>query len=60
MADIAHSMTDKELEKVERHLSAIYARAEKELQEKADTYFKRFEELDAKKRELVDAGKTRS
>ncbi len=57
MADKAHILTDKELEKMERHLSAIYARAEKELQEKADKYFKRFEELDAKKRELVDAGK---
>ena len=57
MADAAHSATDKELEKMERHLSAIYARAAKELQEKADKYFKRFEELDAKKRELVEAGK---
>lgn len=57
MADIAHELTDRELEKMERHLSAIYARAEKELTEKADKYFKRFEELDAKKRELVEAGK---
>lgn len=57
MADIAHELTDRELEKMERHLSAIYARAEKELQEKADKYFKRFEETDAKKRALVDAGK---
>lgn len=57
MADIAHELTDRELEKMERHLSAIYARAEKELAEKADKYFKRFEELDAKKRELVEAGK---
>lgn len=57
MADTAHYLTDKELEKMERHLSAIYARAEKELAEKAETYFKRFEELDAKKRELVEAGK---
>jgi SPP1 gp7 family putative phage head morphogenesis protein len=57
MADRAHILTDKELEEMERHLSAIYARAEKELQEKADKYFKRFEELDAKKRALVDSGK---
>ncbi len=57
MADKAHILTDKELEKMERHLSAIYARAEKELQEKANKYFKRFEELDAKKRQLVEAGK---
>lgn len=57
MADIAHELTDRELEKMERHLSAIYARAEKELTEKAEAYFKRFEELDAEKRALVDAGK---
>lgn len=57
MADIAHELTDKELEKMERHLSAIYARAEEELQEKADKYFKRFEELDAEKRALVEEGK---
>ncbi len=57
MADIAHELTDRELEKMERHLSAIYARAEKELDEKAEAYFKRFEELDTKKRELVETGK---
>jgi hypothetical protein len=56
-ADIGHELTDKELEEMERHLSAIYARAEKELAEKADKYFKRFEELDAKKRKLVETGK---
>lgn len=56
-ADLGHKLTDKELEEMERHLSAIYARAEKDLQEKADKYFKRFEEMDAKKRALVDAGK---
>jgi SPP1 gp7 family putative phage head morphogenesis protein len=57
MADIAHELTDKELEEMEKRLSAIYARAEKELQEKVDKYFERFEELDAEKRALVDAGK---
>lgn len=31
MADIGHALTDKELEKMERHLSAIYARAEKDV-----------------------------
>lgn len=30
-ADIGHELTDKELEKMERHLSAIYARAEKDV-----------------------------
>jgi len=56
MADKAHILTDKELEKMERHLSAIYTRAEKELAEKADKYFKRFAELDEQKRALVEAG----
>lgn len=57
MTDKAHKLTDKEIEQMERHLSVIYARAEKELTEKAEQYFKRFEELDAKKRKLVEAGK---
>lgn len=57
MADKAHILTDKEIEKMERHLSAIYSRAEKELSEKADKYFERFRKADEKKRELLDAGK---
>lgn len=57
MADRAHILTDKELAKMERHLNGIYERAQKEIEAKADAYFKRFEELDAKKRELVEAGK---
>lgn len=57
MADKAHILTDKELEEMERHLSAIYERAEEELAKKAEAYFKRFEEMDAEKRALVEAGK---
>lgn len=57
MADKAHILTDKEIEKMERHLSAIYSRAEKELSEKADKYFERFRKRDEKMRELLDAGK---
>lgn len=57
MADKAHVATDKKLLKMERHLSAIYSRANKELTDKAEAYFKRFEELDTKKRKLLDAGK---
>lgn len=57
MTDKAHALTDREIERMERHLSVIYRRAEKELTEKAEKYFARFAELDAKKRELVDAGK---
>lgn len=29
MTDIAHSMTDKEIERMERHLSAIYFKFER-------------------------------
>ena len=57
MADRAHILTDKELEEMERHLSAIYERSSRELAKKVDAYFKQFEELDAKKRALVEAGK---
>ena len=57
MGDRAHSWTDWKIGEIEKELDRIYSRAEKELEEKAAKYFKRFEDLDAKKRALVDAGK---
>lgn len=62
MADIAHELTDKELEKMERHLSAIYARAEKEVaaefkpvlkavKKKADKLYKEIQEAEDEKAE---------
>jgi len=57
VADYAHRMTDKELAKMERHLTEIYQRAHKELSEKADKYFAQFERLDEQKKALVKAGK---
>ena len=39
MADKAHRLTDEKLEEMEKRLSAIYSRAEKEIQEKAEKYF---------------------
>ena len=57
MGDSAHSWTDWKIGEIEKELDRIYSRAEKELEEKAAKYFKRFEDLDAKKRALVDAGK---
>lgn len=57
MADKEHTKTDQKLEKMERHLSAIYSRARREIQKTADEYFKKFEEMDQKKRELVNSGK---
>ena len=42
---------------LERRIRRIYAQASKELTEKVDSFFAKFEELDKKKRELLDAGK---
>lgn len=56
MADRAHTQTDKELERMERHLAGIYKRAGEEIAERADKYFSQFEQLDAKKRALVETG----
>ena len=36
MADTAHRLTDLKLEEMEKRLSAIYSRAEKEIQQTAD------------------------
>jgi uncharacterized protein with gpF-like domain len=56
VGDRAHSWTDWKIGEIEKELDRIYSRAEKELEEKVAKYFKRFEDLDAKKRALVDAG----
>ena len=53
----AHRLTDEKLEKMERHLSAIYSRAEKEIQKTADEYFARFANQDEAKRKLLEQGK---
>ena len=57
MADKAHRLTDEKLEEMEKRLSAIYSRAEKEIQKTAEEYFSKFAADDAKKRKLVEAGK---
>lgn len=57
MADRAHRLTDKKLEEMENRLSAIYSRAEKEIQKTADEYFSKFAKQDEAKRKLVEAGK---
>lgn len=57
MADKAHILTDEKLEKMERHLSAIYHRAEKEIQKTADEYFDKFHKQDEAKRKLLEQGK---
>ena len=57
MADTAHRLTDEKLEEMEKRLSAIYSRAEKEIQKTADEYFSRFAKQDEAKRKLLEQGK---
>ena len=57
MSDLAHRKTDLKLEEMERHLSAIYSRAEKEIQKTADEYFDKFHKQDEAKRKLLEQGK---
>lgn len=57
MADTAHYLTDKELEKMERHLSAIYARAEKELGETWKAYLAEVEKEISPLQTAYDAAK---
>ena len=55
--DKAHMLTDVLLDEMEKELTAIYTRAQEELQEKANAFFKKFAAEDAQKRELVKKGK---
>ena len=57
MADKAHRLTDEKLEEMEKRLSAIYSRAEKEIQKTADEYFYKFAKQDEAKRKLLEQGK---
>lgn len=57
MSDLAHRKTDEKLEEMEKRLSAIYSRAEKEIQKTADEYFSKFAKQDEAKRKLVEQGK---
>ena len=57
MADKAHRLTDEKLEEMEKRLSAIYSRAEKEIQKTADEYFSKFAKQDEAKRKLLEQGK---
>ena len=57
MADKAHRLTDEKLEEMEKRLSAIYSRAENEIQQTADEYFSKFAKQDEAKRKLLEQGK---
>ena len=48
MSDIAHDETDRIIEKIEKRLKREYAQAVKEIGEKLDDYFRRFEIKDKK------------
>ena len=54
MADKAHYQTDLKLEEMEKHLSAIYSEAQKDIQKKAVAYAKT---IDEKSEELLQAYK---
>ena len=57
MADTAHLATDKKLEEMEKRLSAIYSRADKEITKKYNDLLQKISIQDRKKRELVEVGK---
>ena len=57
MADIAHAKTDQKLEEMEKRLSAIYSRADKEITKKYNDLLQKISIQDRKKRELVEVGK---
>ena len=57
MADKAHRLTDKKLEEMEKRLSAIYSRADKEITKKYNDLLQKIAIEDRKKRELVKVGK---
>ena len=57
MADKAHLLTDEKLEEMEKRLSAIYSRADKEITKKYNDLLQKIAIEDRKKRELVKVGK---
>ncbi len=57
MSDFAHDETDRIIEKIEKRLKREYAQAQKEIEEKLEDYFRRFEIKDKKWKEWVKTGK---
>ncbi len=55
--DLGHQLTDEELAKLERRIAKVYKTAADEMQDKITEYFKKFDEQDKKKRELLEQGK---
>lgn len=56
MVDRAHSLTDKKLEEMEKHLTEIYSRSQKELEKKTKKFWADFERKDNAKKKKLDAG----
>lgn len=54
--DYGHEQTDKELKKLEKRITEEYEKAYKEVKQKADDYFAKFQKADAEKKKLVDSG----
>ena len=54
--DKAHLLTDKKLAKMEKRLSKIYARSQKELEKKTADFWSAFEVKDKAKKKKLDAG----
>lgn len=57
MADKAHDLTDKKLAAMEKRVSAIYARSQREIEAKAQAYFDKFAKDDWEKRKQLQEGK---
>ena len=55
--DVAHRETDALIDKTERKVKSEYAKAQKEIERKANAYFAKFAEKDSKKLALVREGK---
>lgn len=56
MMDLGRKMTDSQLEELERKIKKEYARAEKDLRDKLDDYFRRFAIKDRTKRNQLARG----
>lgn len=53
----ARDKTDRKLEEMIRHLTAVYSDAAKELNKKSEAYFEQFKKEDERMREKLEAGK---
>lgn len=54
--DYMHNQTEAQIREIERIITEEYAKAEKEIQEKLDEYFRKFRKKDALKRKAVENG----